>query len=69
MKLPAAPAQYARGLFQPILSTIERGVNACFAKGQDLQLQNGERLILKSPNGTLYQIKVDNSGSLSTGPV
>jgi hypothetical protein len=69
MKLPAAPGQYARGLFQPILSTIERGVNTCFTKGQDLQLQNGERLILKSPDGTLHQIKVDNSGNLSTGPV
>jgi len=44
---------------------IERELQSKFARGQDVELANNERLILVSPNGTRYQITVDNTGTLS----
>jgi hypothetical protein len=41
-----------------------------FRAGEDIHLQQGERLILKSPDGSLFAITVDNAGVLSTdGPL
>ena len=64
MKLPVAPAHYARSLFQPILSAIEQGVNGCFARGQDVRLVNGERFSLASAGGIETFLTVDDAGNL-----
>jgi hypothetical protein len=69
LKLPPAPARYERAAWQSILQAITLALGAAFNRGQDVRLQNGERLILKAPNGTLYQVKVDNAGALSTAAV
>lgn len=37
-----------------------------FKKGRDVELARGERLILRSPDGTRYVVTVDNAGALST---
>jgi len=34
-------------------------------RGQDLELRD-ERLILRSPDGTRYEVTVDNAGNLGT---
>lgn len=35
-----------------------------FKKGRDVELARGERLILRSPNGSRWVIAVDNTGTL-----
>lgn len=35
-------------------------------RGRDIELARGERLILRSPDGTRYALVVDNAGALST---
>ena len=37
-----------------------------FKKFRDVRLENGERIILKSSDGTLYALTVNNAGVLST---
>ncbi len=66
MKVPPAPDRYDRGAWQSILQGLAQAVGQSFARGQDLRLQNGERLILRAPNGSMWALKVDNAGSLST---
>lgn len=34
-------------------------------KRQDLEVAGGERLILSSPNGARYEVKVSNTGALT----
>lgn len=69
MRLTTAPDAYNKGDQQSMRRELETADMANFKKGQDVRLQNGERLILKSPNGTLYYLKVANDGTLSTGTV
>lgn len=69
MRLSVAPDTYNKGDQQTVRRELETADMANYKKGQDLRLQNGERLILKSPNGTLYYLKVANDGMLSTGAV
>jgi hypothetical protein len=69
LKLSPAPPRYERAAWQSILQAIGQSLGAAFSRGQDVRLQNGERLILKAPNGTLWQVKVDNTGALSTTAV
>jgi hypothetical protein len=44
----------------------ERADSENFKKLRDLRLENGERIILKSANGTLYALVVSDGGALST---
>jgi hypothetical protein len=66
MNLQPAPPSYSRDDQQTLRREAERADRENFKKLQDVRLENGERLILKSPNGTLYAIVVDNAGALST---
>ena len=66
MNLAAAPAQYVQRLWQPILTAIQAAINACFTKGQDVRLINGERLSLKSPGGTEVFLTVGDDGEITT---
>jgi hypothetical protein len=69
IKLAPAPARYERAAWQAILQAIGQALGVAFIRGQDVRLQNGERLILKAPNGTMWQVEVDNAGALSTAAV
>jgi hypothetical protein len=64
--IPQAPDAYDRSKWQLILEAVRSLFQGVFRAGQDVRLQQGERLILKSPNGSLYAVKVDNAGALST---
>lgn len=35
-----------------------------FKKAQDIRLQRGERLIMPSPDGTLWIVSVSNAGAM-----
>lgn len=67
MKLPAAPVLYSSNDQQTVRGILEREDEKNFKKGMDVRLQQGERFILKSPNGDLWSIEVDNSGNISAG--
>jgi len=49
--------------------SLELADRGNFKKFEDVDLANNERLILVSPNGTRYEVTVDNSGNLGTSTV
>lgn len=69
MILPNPPGQYMQSYFAPVLQQIARLLTTSYQKGSDVELNSDQRLIIVSPNGTRYQITVDNSGTLSTSTV
>jgi len=69
MILPNPPGQYLQAYFAPVLQQIARLLTTSYQKGSDVELNADQRLIIVSPNGTRYQIEVDNSGVLSTSTV
>lgn len=66
MILPNPPGQYMQAYFAPVLQQIARLLTTSYQRGSDVELNADQRLIIVSPNGTRYQITVDNSGNLST---
>lgn len=69
MNLGRASEQYDRANEAQLRKAIQEADALTFKKRQDVRLENSERLILKSPDGTLHQIKVANDGTLSTSVV
>ena len=69
MILPNPPGTYLPSYFAPVLQQIARLLTTSYQKGSDVELNSEQRLIIVSPNGTRYQIKVDNSGVLSASTV
>ena len=74
MKLPS-PSRYYGPDEQAVANRILEDADAQNLKrGTDIELtastaaaQRDPRLILHSPNGTRYYLKVDNAGTLTTG--
>lgn len=64
MKLPFASAQYDRANEQAARNEVFKEDYANFKKGQDVRLQRGERLIMPSPNGTLWIVSVSDGGAM-----
>jgi len=69
MILPNPPGTYLQAYFAPVLQQIARLLTTSYQKGSDVELNSDQRLIIVSPNGTRYEITVDNSGTLSTSTV
>jgi lipoprotein-anchoring transpeptidase ErfK/SrfK len=69
MILPNPPGTYLQSYFAPILQQIAKLLTTSYQKGSDVELNADQRLIIVSPNGTRYQIEVDNSGILSASAV
>ncbi len=69
MNLPNVPASYQPMVWRQILNALAQAVSGAFQKRQDVRLENGERLILKASDGSLWAVKVDGSGNLSTTAV
>jgi len=66
MILPNPPGTYLQSYFSPILQQIAKLLTTSYQKGSDVELNADQRLIIVSPDGTRYEITVDNSGTLST---
>ena len=64
--LPDAPAAYSQSQWRQIVAALANAVAGCFHKGEDVELARGERLILRSPNGARWAVKVDNAGAMGT---
>ena len=69
MILPNPPGTYMQAYFAPVLQQIARLLTTSYQKGSDVELNSEQKLIIVSPNGTRYQITVDNSGVLSASAV
>ena len=69
MILPNPPGTYLQAYFAPVLQQIARLLTTSYQKGSDVELNSDQRLIIVSPNGTRYEIVVDNSGVLSASAV
>jgi hypothetical protein len=65
MNLPSPPHKYDRAHAQQVLEELRRSDQENFKSGRDVRLERGERLILRSPNGTRFKITVDNAGVIS----
>lgn len=66
MKLPLAPPVYDLTDQNMMRRELETRDVANFKKGEDVRFQRGERVVLVSPNGSLFYLKVDNAGVLTT---
>lgn len=70
MNLAAAPAAYDRADQARVRQALQTADAENFKKRRDVELANGERLILESPDGSRWGVQVDNAGALSTtGPL
>lgn len=65
MKLARPSSQYDLSDQAQTRALIERADEQSYKTFKDVELVDN-RLILRSPNGTRYYIKVDNAGNLST---
>ena len=68
MNLPSAPSVYDPVYQSNINREISLADYANQKKNQTVEVGVG-RLVLQSPNGTRYEIKIDDSGNLSTSTV
>jgi hypothetical protein len=76
MYLPNPTPEYNRAALSQAFRIITQGFTGVYSRGQDVELlrnydESGteisrQRLILQSPNGSKFEITVDNSGTLTT---
>jgi len=69
MILASPPKEYLQGFFATVLQQISKTLTVTYQKNADVELNADQRLIIVSPNGTRYEIVVDNSGVLSASAV
>ncbi|OUW99558.1 MAG: hypothetical protein CBD88_00520 [Flavobacteriales bacterium TMED228] len=68
MRLPLPMQEYSSSVTQQTNNTLEQEDKKNFKKDTDININDG-RLILKSPNGTRYNITVDNSGNITASTI
>lgn len=68
MILPVPAQSYDRTTVTQTNLILEQADYLNHKRNQDIEVGDG-RVILKSPNGTRYQIAVDNSGNLTASAV
>jgi hypothetical protein len=68
MKLPAPAPRYEPTRESERNRQIEQADLENHKRGRDMYVAPG-RLILTSPNGTLWEVKVDNTGALSAASI
>jgi len=68
MRLPLPMQEYSSSVVQQTNNTLEQEDKKNFKKDTDININDG-RLILKSPNGTRYNITIDNSGNITASTI
>lgn len=66
MILPNPPDSFKKEYFQLLLEKIESLFRFVYFKDRDMIVEPNTRLILVSPNGNKYAVKVANDGTLFT---
>ena len=64
LKLPPPRSGFDPALEAQKTALLERADSENYKSNQDIELRQN-RLILRSPNGTRYEVKVGNTGTLS----
>jgi hypothetical protein len=59
--LPPAPRQYDAGVFNQLIDALRRAFQPAVS-----QSEATPRLLLQAPNGTIYEVTVDDTGTLQT---
>jgi hypothetical protein len=67
MNIPQPATQYSKDVASRTKQAIEAEDVRNRKKGSDVEL-NGERLIIRSPNGTRYQVIAGDDGGISVAP-
>lgn len=49
-----------------LVRVLTAEIEKTFQRGRDVELARGERLILRSPDGSRFIVEVDNTGALGT---
>ena len=62
--IPTPPATYSQGNFNTILDTIKRALIPAVSYDEAVS-----GVLLQSPDGSVYKLTVDNSGTLVTTAV
>ena len=65
MSFPIPPMQYAQGEEAQMRSEIQRRLDRKFDRQSDIELQAGQRLIMRSPDGNRWSITVSDIGVVS----
>lgn len=65
MLLPSPTLAYNMMDQSQMRAEIEREDGQNWKRGRDIELAQGERLILRSPDGARWALAVDNAGVLS----
>ena len=60
LSFPTAPESYSRTFANLLLATLQRGFAMAVSKDEETH-----RIILRSPNGTLYDVTVSDAGALT----
>ena len=68
MNLPQAPSSYDKTYQSEVNRVLEFYDAQNHKRGREVEIGEG-RIVLRSPNGTRYQITVDNSGNLSAATI
>ena len=66
MRLTRPPERYSRSSEAQRNLQLEQADRKNRKKGADVELGDGERLVLRSPDGTRWALTVDNTGALGT---
>lgn len=64
-RLPTPPSQYDESRERQRNRVIERELDGKRPRG-DVDLERGQRLIMRSEDGTRWQVIVNNDGTLTT---
>lgn len=59
--MPPAPSQYSAMALNQLLDRIKRALLPVVSKDEAVS-----RLLLQAPDGTIYAVTVDNTGTLTT---
>lgn len=62
MNLGRAPSRYEPGFLDATLAEVEAADRQNHKRDRDVQIVGGRRLVLASPDGTLWSITVSNAG-------
>jgi hypothetical protein len=65
MRLPLAPATYSQATEQQFRLALETALISNLTTEADIIIPNAIRLVLTSPDGTLYRLNAANGGTLS----
>lgn len=65
MALPQIPPRFDHPFVRGLVEEIERLGRDCFQRRRDLEAIGSTRIVLQSPDGTLFQLVVDNAGAVS----